>query len=289
DYGLDVQRRFFDHFLKGVDNGWDQTARVQLKLRTPDGFVRREENEWPLARTVWTRLYLDLADGGLAQAEPGGACCASFKARREVLMFRTPALPEQWEITGPAALKLFASSTTDDADLFVTVHLFDPHGDEVLFTTALEPRAPLAQGWLRMSHRALDRRRSLAYRPWHPHDRVDLLEPGNSYEADVEIWPTSIIAPAEYSLGVSVRGIDYAHTRTGNHDMAYGRELRGSGPYWHEHPGDRDSPAFDGTTTLTSEPGRQPYLLLPIIPPQSSAAPLAETARPSLTADDVAR
>jgi predicted acyl esterase len=268
DYGLDVQRRFFDHFLKGVDNGWDRTARVQLKLRTLDGFVRRDENEWPLARTDWTRLYLDLADGDLVQTAPSGASRASFKARHEVLMFRTQPLPEQLEITGPAALKLFASSTTDDADLFVTVHLFDPYGDEVLFTTAIDPRAPLAQGWLRMSHRAVDPQRSLPYRPWHPHDRIDLLEPQHTYEVDVEIWPTSIIAPAGYSLGVSVRGVDYAHTPAVNRHFAYGRELLGSGPYWHEHPGDRDRPAFDGTTTLTSEPGRRPYLLLPIIPLQ---------------------
>ena len=273
EYGLDVQRRFFDHFLKGADNGWDRAARVQLNLRTPDGFVRRDENEWPLARTDWTRLYLDLADGDLVQTAPSGASRASFKARHEVLMFRTQPLPKQLEITGPAALKLFASSTTDDADLFVTVHLFDPHGDEVLFTTAREPRAPLAQGWLRMSHRAVDPHRSLPYRPWHPHDRVELLEPGQTYEVDVEIWPTSIIAPAGYSLGVSVGGVDYVHAPLGERYFAHGRELLGSGPYWHEHPGDRDRPAFDGTTTLVTEPDRRPYLLLPIIPPSRSEGP----------------
>ena len=157
-----------------------------------------------------------LAGGGLAQAEPTGESSASFKARHDVLMFRTQPLPEPLEITGPAALKLFASSTTDDADLFVTMHLFDPHGDEVLLVTAIDPKSPVAQGWLRMSHRALDPVRSLPYRPWHPHDRVDPLEPGHTYEADVEIWPTSIIAPAGYSLGVSVRGVDYAHSSAGN-------------------------------------------------------------------------
>jgi hypothetical protein len=52
----------------------------------------------------------------------------------------------------------------------------------------------------------------------------------------------------------------------GQHHVAYGRELLGSGPYWHEHPGDRDRTPFDGTTTLHSESGRRPYLLLPVIP-----------------------
>jgi predicted acyl esterase len=266
DYGVALQRRFFDHFLKGTDNGWDRTARVQLKVRTPEGFVRRDEHEWPLARTRWARLYLDLACGGLADVEPRGSAQASFAARRDTLVFRTSPVTETLEITGPAALKLFVSSSTDDADLFVTVHLFDPDGQEVLFATAFEPRAPLTQGWLRMSHRALDPQRSDPYRPWHPHDRLEPLKPGHTYEADVEIWPTSIIAPTEYSLGVSVRGVDYVHGLPGKHHVAYGRELLGSGPYWHEHPGDRDRTPFDGTTTLHSEPGRRPYLLLPVIP-----------------------
>jgi predicted acyl esterase len=135
-----------------------------------------------------------------------------------------------------------------------------------LFATAFEPRAPLTQGWLRMSHRALDPQRSRPYRPWHTHDRIEPLVPGHTQQADVEIWPTSIIAPAGYSLGVSVRGIDYVHGLPGKHHVAYGRELLGSGPYWHEHPGDRDRTQFDGTTTLHSEPDRRPYLLLPVIP-----------------------
>jgi predicted acyl esterase len=266
DYGLDVQRRFFDHYLKASDNGWGGSARVQLKLRTPDGFVSRDEHEWPLARTRWTRWYLDLENRSLAEDEPSGECRVSFDARREVLMLRTAPLSEPLELTGPAALKIFAGSTTTDADLFVTVHLSDPDGNEVLFTTAFEPRAPLTQGWLRMSHRLTDPGLSLPYRPWHPHERLAPLEPGRIYEADVEIWPTSIIAPAGYSLGLSVRGRDYTHGLPGKHQVAYGRELLGSGPYWHEHPGDRDRPEFDGTTTLVSGPDRRPYLLLPVIP-----------------------
>lgn len=266
-YGLDVQRRFFDHFLKGADNGWDRSARVQLKVRTPDGFVTRDEHEWPLARTRWTRFYLDLAAGALTEAASDGTAQASFEARHGTLVFRSPALTEAVEITGPSALKLFVASSTPNADLFVTVHLHDPEGAEVLFATAFEPKAPLTQGWLRMSHRALDPRQSLPYRPWHPHASEEALEPGHFYEADVEIWPTSIIAPAGYSLAVTVSGVDYVHNLPGKHHVAYGRELRGSGPYWHEHPGDRDRPEFDGTTSLHSGPDQRPYLLLPVIPP----------------------
>ena len=41
----------------------------------------------------------------------------------------------------------------------------------------------------------------------------------------------------------------------------YGRELLGSGAYWHELPGERDRPKFYGTTTLSGTDGQQPYVL----------------------------
>src|SRR6266487_4501488 len=60
DYGVKLQKRFFDHFLKGAANGWDRQARVQLQVRHPgEKFVLRHENEWPLARTTWTHFHLD--------------------------------------------------------------------------------------------------------------------------------------------------------------------------------------------------------------------------------------
>ena len=62
DYGRLLQKRFFDYFLKGIDNGWQKQPRVQLQVRHVDKFVERMENEWPLARTQWTKLYLDPSD-----------------------------------------------------------------------------------------------------------------------------------------------------------------------------------------------------------------------------------
>ena len=68
DYGVDLQKRFFDYFLKGQQNGWDRQPRVQLNVRHPgERFVRRHENEWPLARTQWTKFYLDPANKALSR------------------------------------------------------------------------------------------------------------------------------------------------------------------------------------------------------------------------------
>lgn len=87
--------------------------------------------------------------------------------------------------------------------------VFDPAGIEVVFQGALDPHTPVAQGWLRASHRKLDPARSLPYRPWHTHDEKQPLTPGTIYELDIEIWPTCIVVPKGYRLALSVRGKDY--------------------------------------------------------------------------------
>ena len=59
NYGMALQKRFFGHFLKGEDTGWDKQPRVSLNIRRPgENFELRAENEWPLARTQWTKYYL---------------------------------------------------------------------------------------------------------------------------------------------------------------------------------------------------------------------------------------
>jgi putative CocE/NonD family hydrolase len=59
DYGRKLQLKFFDHFLHGKKNGWDRQPKVQLNVRHPgEKFELRQEQEWPLKRTRWTKLYL---------------------------------------------------------------------------------------------------------------------------------------------------------------------------------------------------------------------------------------
>ena len=59
NYGMALQKRFFGHFLKGEDTGWSRQPRVSLNIRRPgERFTLRGENEWPIARTQWTKYYL---------------------------------------------------------------------------------------------------------------------------------------------------------------------------------------------------------------------------------------
>ena len=266
-YGMDLQRRFFDHYLKGVENGWEKEPRVWLNLRRPFSkeVELRKENEWPLAGTKWTRLYLDAANGSLDWRSPAAEGSAIFAALEDGIRWQSPPLERETEITGPMALKLFISSSTNDADLFVTVMAFSPDGREVEFQGTVDPHTPLAQGWLRASHRKLDPVRSLPYRPYHTHDDKQPLTPEQVYEVDVEIWPMNIVLPAGFRLAVDIRGKDFE--RPGGDGSTIFRS-RGSGPWIHDDPKDRPADIFGGRTTLHTGPAREAFLLLPIIPPR---------------------
>ena len=86
------------------------------------------------------------------------------------------------------------------------VRVFAPDLKEVVFQGALDPHTPIAQGWLRASHRKLDKKLTLPYRPYHTHDEEQTLKPGEVYEVDVEVWPTCIVVPKGYRIALSVRG-----------------------------------------------------------------------------------
>jgi uncharacterized protein len=264
-YGMELQKRFLDHFLKGADNGWDREPRVLLNIRRAfdEEFELRKEHEWPLARTSWTRLYLGAEPDGLTWQAPRTAVSTSFQAMGDAITLFSPPLDTETEITGPLMAKLFISSSTADADLFVTVRAFSPGEEEVDFQGALDPHTPLAQGWLRASQRKLDPERSTPYRPYHTHDEIEQLEPGAVYELDVEIWPTCIVLPADFRIALTIGGRDFA--RPGSEDAAGPPVFRGSGVWLHTDPDDRPAGVFGGTTTIHMGPDTPSYLLLPII------------------------
>jgi uncharacterized protein len=266
-YGEALQKRFFGHFLKGENTGWNKQPRVSLNIRHPgEKFELRAENEWPLARTKWTKYFL--RPGGLALAtQPSTAAAAlTYETVSDGLTFNTPPLAKSLEVTGPVAAKLWISSETTDADLFLVLRVFDPAGKEVTFIGSNDPRVPVGLGWLRASHRKLDAKLSLPYRPWHTHDEEQPLKPGAPVEVDVEIWPTSIVVPPGYRIALTVSGKDYEVDGT---DIALPNApypMKGVGPFLHIDKEDRPPAIFNTRNTLHFAAGKQPYLLLPVIP-----------------------
>ncbi|MBC7780994.1 MAG: CocE/NonD family hydrolase [Proteobacteria bacterium] len=266
DYGRRLQQRFFDHFLKGEANGQERAPRVRLQVRHVDRFVERAEHEWPLARTRWTRWYLDPARGTLDVTPPHAASTCTFDALGDGATFVSPPLPNETEITGPLAARLRVSSSTCDADLFLVFRVFTPDLREVVFMGAIDPHTPIAQGWLRASHRRLDPQLSSAWRPHHTHDRVEPLVPGDAVGVDIELWPTSIVVPAGHRIALSVRGRDYEwQATTGARLSNFRNELKGCGPFLHDDPRDRPPEVFGGRTTLHIDAGDPGWLMLPVI------------------------
>ena len=263
DYGVGLQRQFFDHFLKGEDNGWDSRPPVLLQVRTVDGFVERTENEWPLARTDWQRWHLDAGDRSFGRQPASGSASVTYDSSGQTVTFSAPPAEQDTEITGPLAARLFVSSSTADADLFVTLRAFSPEGEEVLFPGAIDPKAPIAQGWLRASHRALDPELSTRERPYHRHDSVQPLQPGEVVELAIEIWPTSLVLPAGHHLALTVSGVDFDHGQEGARLGHFANELRGCGPFIHP---DRPEDVRQARVTLHTGPEHPSSVLLPVVP-----------------------
>jgi predicted acyl esterase len=135
-----------------------------------------------------------------------------------------------------------------------------------VFQGALDPHTPIGQGWLRASHRKLDPQRSLPYRPYHTHDELQPLTPGEMVELDIEIWPTSIVVPAGWRIAVSVLGKDYEWEGAATTLSNMKNPMKGCGPFEHDDPQDRPAAIFGGEVTLHFGPDKPAAVLLPIIP-----------------------
>jgi hypothetical protein len=263
DYGRELQMRFFDYFLKAEGDWPASQPKVSLQIRHPgERFVRRAENEWPLARTQWREAYLAPGSKQLTFERPAEESTGIYRGFGEGVTLYMAPFEAETEITGPVSCKLWISSSTTDADIFLALRLFDVDGKEVLFHGANDPKAPIGQGWLRASHRKLDPEKSTPWRQYHLHLKAEPLQPRQVYELDIEIWATCIVAPPGHRLALSIMGRDFDHGLEGVASHL-GIELRGSS--LHIHP-DRPADPYDGDVTVYGGGNRAAYVLLPIIP-----------------------
>jgi uncharacterized protein len=255
-----LQKRFFDRYLKGAQNGWEREPRVEVELRAPGDTVKRTltSTAWPLEQTRWTRFHIDASAKTLAVTPPAGAAEASYRSLSAGVTFTTAPFEKETQFAGPVKAKLFVSSSVPDMDLFATVCAFGPDGKEMTFLAAPEPKAPATQGWLRVSQRRTDPERSTEYLPYYPHDKREDLKPGEIYEVDLEIWPISISLPPGSRLALTLQGKDFERPgETG--------PMRGVAWFTHDDPTDRPPERFDGTNTVHTGGGRESYLLMPVV------------------------
>ena len=188
-----LQLRFLEQHLRGVDTGITREPPIRLAIRD-DGerYHWRYEDEWPIARTRWTAYHLDAAARSLSTDPATGTASVAYSAEDgasdATIVFSTAPFAHDTEVTGPVALRLWVSSSVDDADLFAVLRNVAPDGSEVTYPGPLPEgsRIAAAYGWLRASHRKLDPSRSTPYRPFHSHDEVQKLTPGEPVALDIE-------------------------------------------------------------------------------------------------------
>src|SRR5262249_33173160 len=205
--GRSDQLRFLDQWLKGEDTGIMDEPPVKLLIRKGGhgNYAWRTENEWPIARTRWTKLYLEPArrrgvEGSLVYDAPRKTSAISYSASGMTkagvasaswsstalpgslppmgVSFETPPLKADTAGTGPVVLVLWASSTTEDMDVFATLRNIGPDGKDVFEVGQQGQAVPVAKGWLRASHRETDPALDLPWRPYHAHLKRAPLKPG---------------------------------------------------------------------------------------------------------------
>jgi predicted acyl esterase len=204
------QRVFFDHFLKSKNTAVSGWPRVRFEVRECAGKSKvREANEWPLADVEARTLWLDAKTGRLSDAKPVEEASVAYDACKGSAAFDYQFSTDA-ELTGSMKLTLwFEAAGARDADLFVAVQKLDDKGAPVGFTFySFFENGPVALGWLRASHRALDRARSTPLQPVHLHDREEPLPEGSPVPLDIEIWPSSTLFRAGETLRVIIQGSD---------------------------------------------------------------------------------
>jgi uncharacterized protein len=252
--------KWYDRWLKGIENGVMNEVPVRIFVRPSDGF--RHEQEWPPASAVPRNLYLSGAGSGAVESLNDGSLSwddptvpeastsydspdpqwsipgpgSSVMGRggfphttRRIITFTSPPMEEDLEITGPVVLNLWASSTATDAQFIANIMDMAPaSADQVAAYTTLDvaqPARKVTMGWLKASHRTLDEGRSTPLSPYHTHVDPQPMEPGAVYPLQIEIWPTSWVFKAEHRIRLDIMSFD------GQHHLGH---LRGRDTFHHD-------------------------------------------------------
>ncbi len=186
-------RRFFDRYLKGIENGWEETPRVRLSVLNPGGqdIVNRTEDEFPLARTQYRRLYLSASDGTLTPSLPESTATDTYVSEdtNSSVSYRL-CMEKPTEITGYMKLHLWVSAPDhDDMDLAVKVEKLSKDGKSLPDQAG---NLIAATGFLRVSMRRLDEQRTTEAEPYYTFTAEQKLKKDEIVPVEIEIWPMGL-------------------------------------------------------------------------------------------------
>jgi putative CocE/NonD family hydrolase len=258
DFDLDeIELRWYDHLLKGIDNGVENEKPVRIFVMGEDTW--RDESSWPPARAKNTDFYLHsggkanslTGDGSISTAAPqsepadhyvydpenpvptlgGPLCCDAIhlmpgpvdqrpdEARPDVLVYTTPAFKQDLEVTGPVKLTLYASSSAVDTDF--TGKLVDvwPNGFA----------QNLTEGIIRARYR-------------DSQDTPEFMNPGQIYKFTIDLWSTSNVFKAGHKLRLEVSSSNFPrfdrNPNTGEDPERASRTIKAANTIYHDsqHP-----------------------------------------------------
>ena len=240
-------RRFFDHYLKGEDNGWEQTPRVRYSVLDLEGGdqVNVPADSFPPADVTSTKYYLDARTRTLTGTAPTDEAEASYavEANPNAVSFLAR-FNEETVLAGYPKAHLFVEARdADDLDLFVLVQKLDAHGTPLQAFTVPNHSARAhdltdhgatilrykgSDGRLRVSARHLDETLTTGDVPEHSFDRIEKLSPGEIVDVEIDLFPVGLafhpgeqlrfVVSARNLLGTLMPGIrEYAGANTGTH------------------------------------------------------------------------
>jgi predicted acyl esterase len=247
----DLILRWYDHWLKGIDTGMMKEPPIRIFVQGRNEW--RYENEWPLARTKWTKFYLR-ENASLSESPPLSPHSPHSNEEPDHytnkpglkpgqlipgVEYLTVPLREDIEITGPIAIYFYASLSDQDTDWMVVINDINLDGSEKV----------VSKGWLKASHRELDENKSKPYQPFHPHTRSVPIELGKIYEYAIDIKETSYVFKAGHRIHLKIKSQDAPWEGKG-YDYAIHRHFTRSKETLH---------------TIYHNSEYRSYLLLPII------------------------
>ena len=218
----DLMKRWYDYWLKGIQNGVDKEPRVRAFVMGANKW--RTSDEWPIEGTEYRQYYLNSkgaantasGDGTLTPTKPSAADSPDrYKydpatpvpsvggrfqqvvapgprdqrpvlSRADVLVYTTPPLANDIEVTGPIAVTLYAASSASDTDFTAKVDDVYPDGTSMLISYGIQ-RA---------------RYRESQARP-------TLIKPGEIYKYTIHVWPTSNLFKTGHQIRLEVSSSNF--------------------------------------------------------------------------------
>jgi hypothetical protein len=204
-------RRFFDHYLKGADNGWEQTPRVRYSVLDLEGGdqVNLPAESFPPADVVSTKFYLDGRSRTLTINAPADAIeiVYTVDSNPPAVSFLTR-FEKETTLVGYPKVHLFVEARgSDDMDLFVLVQKLDCWGTPLQAFTVPNVSAMAhdltdhgatilrykgSDGRLRASARHLDEQLTTDDVAAHAFDRVEKLADGEIVDLEIDLFPVGL-------------------------------------------------------------------------------------------------